>query len=275
MKRILSVLLCLCLLGGAAAFAEGEEGLTFATVGEALDAAGENRVVCGTDTTYVVALEYEGKFIRVVADMDDEGRALNDAIPEAEDLEAAFLAYGEYVRTLPVRYEEEFTVQPKSREELDAFVGKTYIDLEEAGFDYMSSGTEGDKIVFGMADGVYQYDFEMDTDFEGYEQAQEDGSYDDLVIKAAGLAGLSANAAELRYHADGAVDPEEDFGAEDYGEAGDIIEMITGLIAAAENGEEFDLDPEELIAELTKLAPDSEEEIRTLVEMIMSLNTEE
>ena len=99
-------------------------------------------VIGGDDQHYVVAMEKDGAYIRLVADLDDEARRLGEATLEyvdADTLEAAFNAYNEYVKTLPVAYEEEITAAPLTQEELDALAGKTLQELEDAGYEHVSS----------------------------------------------------------------------------------------------------------------------------------------
>ena len=116
--------------------------LSFATIGEAMASEGFTGVIGGDDQHYVVAMEKDGAYIRLVADLDDEARRLGEATLEyvdADTLEAAFNAYNEYVKTLPVAYEEEITAAPLTQEELDALAGKTLQELEDAGYEHVSS----------------------------------------------------------------------------------------------------------------------------------------
>ena len=93
MKKMLALLLgVMMLLTACSALAEGTDGLMFQTLGEAMDAAGESPIEMGTDQNWAVALEKDGKYIRVVAEMDDKARELCDAVMDAEDVEAAFAA---------------------------------------------------------------------------------------------------------------------------------------------------------------------------------------
>lgn len=266
MKKILAMILAAMMIFGACcALAEEEEPL-FATVNDAVAAGGQTALQGSSGDTYFVALIKDGKYLRAMAELDEQAMALGDAISEAEDIDAAFDAYFDYIGTLPVTYVEEFTVQPKEQAELDAFVGKTYKDLEEAGFEYMSSGTEGDgdKVVFGMAEGVYQYSFEMDADLAAYQAAEESGSYDALVVKGVEFAGFSINATEARFKADGTVDEE----ADPFEEFNQLMQTISDAIDAAKEGGEVDKDA--IIEQLIQLAPDKAEEIRMYADIIMT-----
>ena len=270
MKKMMAMILAVTMLFGACCALAEEEEPMFATVNDAVAAGGETVLQGGGEDSYLVVLIKDGKFLRAVAELDDEAKALNDAIPEAEDIEAAFDAYFDHIGGLPISYVEEFTIAPKEQAELDTYVGKTYKELEEAGFDYMSSGTEGgeNRIVFGMADGVFQYAFEMDTDMAGYEAAEESGSYDDLVVKSVAFEGFSVYAVEPRFHADGTVEEQEDA----FEEFNNLIGMISDAIEAARAGGE--LDKEKLIDELIRLNPDMEEDIRMYADLILTLGVE-
>ena len=242
---------------------ETNENPLFATIGDAKEAGGENVLMGGTGDRFAVVLEKDGKYLRAVAELDEEAMRLSDAILEAEDLEAAFQAYDDYILTLPVSYVEEFTVQPKDQAELKAWIGKTVGDLEADGYEYMSSGTQGDenRIVFGMASGIYQYEFLVDADFAAYETAQETDDYGDLVITDAWFAGASINAVELRFHADGTVEEPEDpfaFFNEIYAAYQEALE------AAGENGE---VDYDGLAEALKEKYPDRAEEIDSTLMM--------
>ncbi len=262
MKKILALALALVMLCAACAAAEGGEPL-FATVGDAI-AAGAGEAIHGCDGKYyAVALEMDGKYIRAVADLDEKETALGEAISaadNADDIEAAFAAYDEYVATLPITYTEEFTVSPKAQAELDALAGKSIGELEEDGYQFFSAGPEGleGKVVFVMDCGVYRYEFVINEDEQAYEKAQEEDLFDGLTVKTGTCIGLSNNAAETRFHADGTVDPEEN----PFAVFNEIAEIIAG--AAGEDGK---LDKEALIAALTEKFPGAEEQIRLAIEL--------
>ena len=211
MKKIIATILSLMLLCAAcAALAEGET--QYANFGEALDAAGEDAVVGGGEDYLAVIVTKDGKYIRVVTKLDDKAMEMDEAAMEEEDeAEALIEAFEQYVRTLPVSYTEEFTVQPKAQAELDALVGKTIGEMEEAGYEYAEFGTEGDEntIIFKMADGLYNYDCLVDSNADDFAKRQENDDYDSLVIKSVTFTGASLFATDLNYHADGTVEQVE------------------------------------------------------------------
>ena len=238
--------------------------LSFATIGEAMASEGFTGVIGGDDQHYVVAMEKDGAYIRLVADLDDEARRLGEATLEyvdADTLEAAFNAYNEYVKTLPVAYEEKITAQPLSQEELDALAGKTLQELEEAGYEHSSSEMgENDEATYIVSFGLYKYNLLLNETYTVYQQHDDSGFIGDLTVKSAAFAGLSRNAAELRYHADGTYDAEKDGWAEFNG--------IMDLISQAMSSE----NPEEAIQKLIEAMPEHAEEIRTFAEIFSSIS---
>ena len=238
--------------------------LSFATIGEAMASEGFTGVIGGDDQHYVVAMEKDGAYIRLVADLDDEARRLGEATLEyvdADTLEAAFNAYNEYVKTLPVAYEEEITAAPLTQEELDALAGKTLQELEDAGYEHVSSEMgENDEATYTVSLGLYEYNLLLNETYTVYQQHDDSGFIGDLTVKSAAFAGLSRNAAELRYHADGTYDAEKDGWAEFNG--------IMDLISQAMSGE----NPEEAIQKLIEAMPEHAEEIRTFAEIFSSIS---
>ena len=283
-KRVTALILAAALCLGSAALAEEtpevtpedfldervdpvtEEpaALSFATIGEAMASEGYTGIAGGDDQHYVVAVELDGAYIRLVADVDDEARRLAEATLEyvdAETLEAAFDAYNEYVRTLPVACEEKITAQPLSDEELDALAGKTLLELEEAGFEHISSEMgPNDEATYTVSLGLYNYDLLLNETYTVYQQHDDSGFIGDLTVKNAAFAGLSHNAAELRYHADGTYDEEQD----PFAEFNRIMELVTQALSS-EN-------PEEAIQELIEAMPEHAEEIRTFAEVFSSIS---
>lgn len=238
--------------------------LSFATIGEAMASEGFTGVIGGDDQHYVVAMEKDGAYIRLVADLDDEARRLGEATLEyvdADTLEAAFNAYNEYVKTLPVAYEEEITAAPLTQEELDALAGKTLQELEDTGYEHVSSEMgENDEATYTVSLGLYEYNLLLNETYTVYQQHDDSGFIGDLTVKSAAFAGLSRNAAELRYHADGTYDAEKDGWAEFNG--------IMDLISQAMSGE----NPEEAIQKLIEAMPEHAEEIRTFAEIFSSIS---
>ena len=238
--------------------------LTFATIGDAMSAEGFTGIAGGDDEHYAAVVKLNGTYLRVVANVDDEARRLGEATLEyadADTLEAAFEAYNTYIATLPIAYEEEITAQPLTQDELDALAGKTLLSVEEAGYEFSSSEMgENDEAIYTVSYGLYNYDLLLNETYTEYMEHNDNGYIGDLTVRSASFAGISNNAGELRYHADGTYDEENDPWAEFNG----IMELITEALSS-EN-------PEEAIQSLTEAMPDQAEEIRMFAEIISAMS---
>ena len=273
MKRIFALALAvmmLCVVFGAQAEEKGEP--LFATVGDALAAAGERPVAGSEDNYYAVVTEKDGKYYRSVAELDDRAKELQQAVWEADadNMEEAFAAEDEYIRTLPVAWSEEFTAVPMAQADMDALAGKTIGDLREAGYEDRESGTEGEEIVYVMRGGMFDYACAVDADADAYEQAQEeypDGGKD-FVIRSVKLRGVTDEAYSQRFHTDGTVEELPDLFANFSALAADVQEMI----ARVQNGEEIDAD--EFFNSLKERYPDLADSIGMYLDMYKLLGAE-
>ena len=263
MKKFLLAVLAVIMMVSIALAEEGTFPIPLATIGEAMASEGYTGIAGGNDEHYAAVLELDGVYIRVVADVDDEARRLSQATLEytdADALETAFSAYNAYIQTLPVSYEEKITAQPKPQEELDALAGKNLQEVEEAGFESSSSRMdEDDAAVYTVSCGLYEYDLLLNETYTEYMEHNDNGFIGDLTVKSASFAGLSRNAAELRFHADGTYDE----GYDPWAEYTKIMEMITHALS----GES----PEEAIRELAAAMPEKAEEIRMLADAFASV----
>ena len=238
---------------------EEPAALTFATVGDAMASEGYTGIAGGDEDHHIVVVEQDGAYLRLVADLDDEARRLFDATVHYEDideLQGLVAAYNAYLETLPVAYEEEITAQPLPQEELDALVGKTLPETEDAGFYHDASGEgENGEVIYTVSYGLYNYDLTLDATYDEYTELDADGYYGDLTVKGAAFSGISSNAADLRWHADGTYDAEED-----------AFAVFNGLMAQIEEALSSD-NPEEAIRALTEAMPEHAEEIQVFAEL--------
>ena len=271
MKRIALILsfILLCMTFGA--LAETMDPL-YATIGDAMEAAGENPIAGGEEGYYAVVTEEDGKYYRSVAETDDRYDELQQAISEAEpdQMDAAFTALDEYVKTLPIAYSEMFTAAPMAQADMDALVGKTIGELREAGYEDRESGTEGDDIVYVMRNGLFEYACVVDADFDAYEKAQEewpDGG-NDFVIKSVDFHGITNEAIFMRYHTDGSVEEIPD-PFEGYAE---LITDVQEMIARTQNGEEVDVDA--FFSDLKEKYPNLADAIDMYKEMYQTLGAD-
>ena len=260
MKKTIALmlaLLMLCTASVALAEEDGKLAPLFATVGDALAAAGETPIAGGEEDYYAVITEQDGKYYRSVAELDDKAKALEQAILEADidHLEAAFAARDEYLKTLPIAYSEMFTVEPMTEAEMDDLVGQTIGELREAGYEDRESGTDGDEneelvIAYVLRNGYFEYRCVVDADFETYEKAQA-GELDDgdFVVQAVQVRGITGDACFKRYRTDGTIEePEDPFAGLDELTA-EVLDMLQMVLA----GEQVDV--EAFFAELKTQYP--------------------
>jgi len=242
MKKMIPHVLSVMLLCAAfCAFAESMEPM-YATVGDALAAAGEFPIAGGDDECYAVVTEEDGQYFRSVAELDEKYGELQQAAwdAEPEQMDEVYAAVDEYVKTLPISYSEVFTAVPMAQEEMDALVGMTIGELRKAGYEDRESGTEGDDIVYVMRNGLFEYSCTADADFDAYEKAQEDwpDGGDDFVIEAVSFRGITSEAVLRSFHTDGTVEEASD----PYDGYADLIADVLDMLGRALNGEEMDVD---------------------------------
>ena len=269
-KTLIALLLVFSVLFsalGALASDTAEQSLPFATFGDAVKAAGEEAVKGGTSEYMAVIVKHDGRYYRVVSYLDDQAKALDDAISTAEDIDAAFDAFNAYVDTLPVSFSEAFIAQPKAQEELDALVGKTIAELEAQGYTTSSYGTAGeaDRIGFWMADGLYEYEMIVDADEKTYEQKNESDELGTMVVKSAKYFGIAQMATNLNVHMDGTIEPQQD----PFEQAAPWVTKIFEAFQALQNGEKVDLDA--FLQSLTEENPEAAEAITQFVAFYQQL----
>ena len=272
MKKVLLVMLAMVMLTSTVFAEEGIDSTPisaetykgeWATIGEAL-ASEEYTGIRGSDEEYcVVVVKPDDTYIRLVAELDEKAKELNTATMEYVDvdtLEAAFEAYNTYIETLPVSYEEEITAQPKSQEELDTLAGKTLLEVEEAGYESGSSNMgEDDAAIYTVSCGLFEYDLLLNETYTEYIEHNDNGYIGDLTVKSACFAGLSHDAAQLCFHADGTYDEKKD----PWGEYTSFMDMITNAVTS-EN-------PEEAVQALIEAMPEQAEEIRMFADAFAAM----
>ena len=239
----------------------------FDTIGDAKKAEGYTGIAGSDEEHFIVVVEMDGEYIRLCADLDEEAIRLSDATldyTDADSLEAAFDAYNAHIATLPISYAEKITAEPVSQEELDELAGKTLIEVEEAG--YESSGAQSgdnDEMFYFVTSGLFEYALLLNETATEYQEHDDSGYIGDLTVKSASFNGLSHNAAELRYHADGTVDTENDPWA--------IFNSLTEKITDAGNSGK---DIETIIEELSEEMPEYADEIRMVAELISLMGSQ-
>ena len=272
MKKMIALVLAAVMLCAAPlALAAEDEKLEplFATVGDALAAAGENPVAGGEEEYYAVVTEKDGKYYRSVAEMDEKAKALQQATLEADidHMEAAFAAADEYIRTLPITYSEVFTAEPMGQAEMDALVGETLGALREMGYEDREWGTDVDEneemiIAYVMQNGLFDYRCVVDVDYDTYEKAQEwELSDSDFVVKSVALRGITGEACFQRFHLDGTVEEPED----PFAMYTELVGLVLEMLERIQNGEEVNV--EEFFGGLKEQFPDLVETIDMYLEL--------
>lgn len=181
--------------GAAASQAATVDTSSWKTMGDVFAAAGEDpRSSAGwNEKYYVCAIEVDGSYYRVVAQLNDQIYKELDAIDwSKEDAESQ---NREALSEAVVQSVDDLSVDAVPQDELDAFVGKTGKDLEAAGFtfqDYYMYGGEQAGADYAKGSLAYMFTFnasvaEDDTDDGG-------AALSDATITEAELDGASADA---------------------------------------------------------------------------------
>ena len=212
MKKILAALLALFVLCASAALAdkippEEPEKPLLGTFSETVD----DLCVLSTDwddKAIVAAVDQGNNRFRVVALYDGRAKELF----EASLSDGNAYEFGKYIRNLPVSYIERITAKPLEEAELNTLVGKTVGEAAALGYTLCGSGGgEGSPVTVMLYKGFFDYDFEVDISFKDYmdriDRDNED-NFEDLVITGyQSCCGLSYLALDLRFRADGTLDP--------------------------------------------------------------------
>ena len=277
MKKLIALVLSvmmLCAAFAAAAEESAKPAPLYATVGEALKAAGEQPVAGGEKDYFAVVTEKDGKYYRSVAETDDRAKELYQAAVEAdvEQMEATSNALSEYENTLPITYSEEFTAVPMGQAELDALTGKTIGELLDMGYEERESGGEEDNIVYVLRKGLFDYAFTADADINNESDMNEwENGGKQLKVRSAAFRGITREACFKRFHTDGTVEELQDMFA-GFGEITEITMAFIGKVEAAQKGEEVDFDT--FGKELKEQYPDMAEMIDAYLEVIQKMGVD-
>ena len=212
MKKILAALLALFVLCASAAWAdriEPEEPQP-PLLGTFRETAWDLWSLCSdwNGEAIVATVEQDGNYFRVVALYDDRAKELFEASLSDGDA----YEFGEYIRNLPVSYIERITAKPLEEAELNTLVGKTVGEAAALGYTLCGSGGgEGSPVTVSLYKGFFDYEFDVDISFKDYmdriDRDNED-PLEDLVITGYNYCeGLSYLALDIRFRADGTLDP--------------------------------------------------------------------
>lgn len=168
------------------------------TYGDAYEMAKENQYVMTYDEKrIIIGFDYEGKPLRVIADMTkdvyDKMEAVDLSNPDNMDKRDE-LAFG-----LKVSKAEDLSDQIPSQEELDQMIGKKGQDLLDEGFVSSQSDLGSDNPVYVLAQGPFSYEFTFNEKVE----------YDDNTDADEVLKGLTVKSVKYYGIGDGITDIEE------------------------------------------------------------------
>ena len=230
---LLAAVLFACVPVFAAEVPAGEQAFPEITVMSQVAALDESACSGWSDEDYSAVLQYNGRFFRVIAKVDDAALEAFHAILGAINYDdpASFAETDaqsdELGLSLPVDRVEDITGAVKSPEELAAAAGMTFAQLEEEDYRYAGETILDDGVVIlTMNNGLFTYDFEINESADVYRALSENGDCSTLTVKSASFVGLSPNALDLRYHADGTHDPVGDADLEASLDDDEILDIL-------------------------------------------------
>ena len=206
MKKIIAALLALFVLCASAACADRIEPEHPAPplLGTFRETAADLWSLCSdwNNEAIVATVDQNGNYFRVIALYDDHAKALSHTASLLE----------EYALNLPVSCIERITAKPLDEADLKVLVGKTVSEAAALGYSLCGSGGGiSQPVTVYLSKGFFDYEFEIDVSFEEYTartDRDEENVLDDLVITGYSRCdGLSSQALDLRFSADGTFNP--------------------------------------------------------------------
>ena len=162
----------------------------FNNFGEALKAEPAD-VATYTDKSCITMVESAGVYYRFVTKYDNKAKKLWKEGQEQEPVDQVWpnQEFIDYVCTLPVKYDAEFTEQPLEQAELEQLVGKTVAEAEKAGYKFVSTrfDEEPAEITGTLTKGYFEYQIIISESYDEYQEHKQKNSYDDLTIKGISL----------------------------------------------------------------------------------------
>ena len=167
----------------------------WATLGDVFELGDLPHSAGWDDSHYVIVVEDEGSYYRIVAKLDDETNKKMEAVDwSKDDVDAQ---NREALTDAVIESAEDITADAIAQDELDAFVGKTGADLEDAGFtfqDYFMYG--GDQTGADYAKGYFAYMVTFDATVDENSTDDEGAALKDATIAEITLQGASNDATD-------------------------------------------------------------------------------
>ncbi len=195
LAAIVAVSLCACSGGGQKEASEDKE---FVTLGDAFAADSETEMSAYDDKNFVYVFEYQGKILRVSAELTKEKLEAIDEVDFAS--ENGFDEIEKIVSDLEITKTEDLSAGMLSDDELSAYTGMTGAKLLEDGFSESGWSIYDDVTEVYYIKGLYQYkatfdqnidEDSIDDDFDAAEAVS------DFTIKAIEYEDLSYNCTDL------------------------------------------------------------------------------
>ena len=162
----------------------------FDKFGEALKTEPADVAMYG-DKSCVTIVESSGVYYRFVAKYDNKAKKLWKEGQEEESADQIWpdQEFIDYVCTLPVKYEGEFTDPPLEQTELDQLAGKTVAEVKKAGYQFVPARytEEPAEITCTLTKGYYEYQIILSESYDVYQEHYQKRSYDKLTIKSVSL----------------------------------------------------------------------------------------
>ena len=162
----------------------------FDNFGEALKAEPADVAIYG-DKSCTTMVESSGIYYRFVAKYDNKAKKLWKEGQEEASTDQVWPGqeFIDYICTLPVKYDGEFTDQPVEQEELDQLLGKTVAEAKKAGYQFVPTRYDEApaEITGTLTKGYFEYQIIISESYDEYQEHKQKNSYDDLTIKGISL----------------------------------------------------------------------------------------
>ena len=159
----------------------------FDNFGEALKAEPADLAIYG-DKSCTTIVASSGVYYRFVAKYDNKAKKLWKEGQEAQPADQIWpdQEFIDYVCTLPVKCECEFSDLPLEQAELDQLIGKTVAEAKKSGYQFIATryDEEPAEITCTLTKGYYEYQITLSESYDVYQEHYQKRSYDKLTMKS-------------------------------------------------------------------------------------------